>query len=526
MQRGRLHPAIRFLSVILVTASSLIGGPAVMRPDIEVGFLANAPSHPVRIAKDPRDSSLYLLLLNGEIHRLEPTEAALTRVYSAQDHGQHSAQGFAVGPDGSFYVVGNEIADGYTVSSVVRGIPSETGGREWHVVAQTEPYPRSNTAFDHVFNSVVVSPDGGYLLVNSGSRTDHGEVQSAGGRFPGVREVPLTAKIFRLPADGRDLLLRNDEAFLRAEGLVFADGVRNAFSMAFDGIGNLFATENGPDRDDHDGLLWVREGRHYGFPWRIGGADNPQQFPDYDPSQDLLLNASFIAVSSGFYHNDPEFPTPPKGISFEDPVLNFGPDAVSYRDPATGGIRNGAEDGKGIRSFTGHRSPLGLIFDTSGILADPFRNGAFVLGWTEGDPFGDSLPGPFADPGQDLLHLALRQAGDNYEMNATRIVGGFSNPVDAEIVGNRIYVIEHGGSFGVWEVTLPATLSLSLVSRDNATLRFHATGPAGVNMTLENSTDLTTWHPIRVLANPLGVAEFDQAAPEHDRGFYRLRLEK
>jgi len=59
-----------------------------------------------------------------------------------------------------------------------------------------------------------------------------------------------------------------------------------------------------------DELNWLRAEHDYGFPWRMGGADNPQQFPDYDPALDLLLDERFPAVQSGAYHNDPAFPPP------------------------------------------------------------------------------------------------------------------------------------------------------------------------------------------------------------------------
>ena len=78
-----------------------------------------------------------------------------------------------------------------------------------------------------------------------------------------------------------------------------------------------------------------------------------------------------------------------------------------------------------------------------------------MLSWTEGDPDGDDVAGPFNDPSEDLLHLDLAKVGDNYEARVTRIVGGFSNPIDAEIIGNRIYVIEWSGGRGLWEITLP-----------------------------------------------------------------------
>jgi hypothetical protein len=518
-----------FLSNLLLchTGSSI---PVAEADGVSIRHLTNAPGRPVRIAKDPRDGSLYLLLLNGDIHRLEVASglgsSSVRLAHLAEEHGQHSAQGFAIAPNGTIYLVGNEVGGGQTVSTILRGTPSPDGeSREWTVVARTDSYPRSNTAFDHVFNAVAVSPDGRHLFVNSGSRTDHGEVQSAGGNFPGMREVPLTARIFRLPADGENIPLVNDEAYLRVNGYVFAEGVRNAFSLSFDRHGNIFATENGPDRDNSDSLLWIREGHHYGFPWKIGGEDNPQRFPGYEPALDKLLNPKFTAVSSGYYHEDPSFPEPPAGVTFTDPVTNFGPHGVSYRDPGTGAIRDAAVEGRGLKSFTAHRSPLGLVFDTEGLLAEPFRHGGFVLGWTEGDPDGASVAGPFNDPGQDLLHLSLRRAGENYEMNSTRLVSGFSNPIDAEIVGNKLYVIEFGGAHGIWEISLPARLSLQLRGVEAGELVFTAMGETGTPLLIERSTDLLIWNPSRLIENATGTKEFREPVPEDGRAFFRARLQ-
>ncbi len=69
-----------------------------------------------------------------------------------------------------------------------------------------------------------------------------------------------------------------------------------------------------------------------------------------------------------------------------------------------------------------------------------------------------NLINSFGDPDQDLLHIDLEKtpSGDNYQARITRLVGGFDSPIDAEIVGNRIYVIEWGNTRGLWEVILPA----------------------------------------------------------------------
>ncbi len=94
-------------------------------------------------------------------------------------------------------------------------------------------------------------------------------------------------------------MLANDRNDLVINGYLFAEGLRNTFDLAFASNGDLLGTENGPDRDMADELNWLRQGHHYGFPWRMGGEDNPQQFPGYDPDADPLLNPNYGAVSSG-----------------------------------------------------------------------------------------------------------------------------------------------------------------------------------------------------------------------------------
>ena len=136
-------------------------------------------------------------------------------------------------------------------------------------------------------------------------------------------------------------------------------------------------------------------------------------------------------------------------------MINLGPDADAYRDPADGQIKDASEEGVHFGTFSAHRSPFGLVFDVAHALAEPFQGDGFTLNWTRGDPAGDSINGPFNDPSQDLLHLDLAKVGDNYEAYVTRIVGGFSNPIDAEIIGNRLYVIEWSGERGLWEIVLP-----------------------------------------------------------------------
>ena len=227
-----LGPAL--LVCFLSGTARVQASPAVLDPNLQlrlVMYTTNSSGAPsIRIARDPRNDQLYYLKENGDIFllNLEPGSGSTsTRAYSAADHGiSGSALGLAIGPDGTIYIVGNTTTNSgnSTFATVMKGVPAPHGMRAWSVLAQTEPYPRSRTAFDHLMSGLAVSPDGQFLYLNSGSRTDHGEVESTGGLYPNLRETGLTAKVFRLPANGSNLFLTNDLNALRSAGYVFAEG--------------------------------------------------------------------------------------------------------------------------------------------------------------------------------------------------------------------------------------------------------------------------------------------------------------
>ncbi|MBG1268856.1 PQQ-dependent sugar dehydrogenase [Nostoc sp. WHI] len=449
-----------FTIFLLNNETTLVNAaPQALRSDIKIRNIisTSSVSPSIRIVKDPRNNTLYYLKRNGEIYRVNLASSTSTLVYNFSNHNVGETQGMAIGLNGTIYLVGNaDLVNDQTKGIIVKGvINSGTGERTWSILAQSAGYPKSRTAYDHRFNGVIVSPGGNFIYVNSGSRTDHGEVQSAGGLYPNTREVGLTACILRIPTYIPNQFLANNRATLKTAGYIFAEGIRNTFDMAFASNGDLFGTENGPDRDMSEELNWLRIGRHYGFPWRIGGADNPQQFPNYNPANDRLLSPLFNAVQRGYYRNDPSFPVRPN-ITLTEPISNSGPDADSFRDPLDGKVKDASVLGLTLSTFTTHRSPLGLVFDTQGVMSPEFNRDGFVLSWTPGDPTGETLPGPFKDPSQDLLHLNLTKVGtDNYRLQAKRIVKDFSNPIDSEIIGNKIYVLEYGGTQGIWEISMP-----------------------------------------------------------------------
>jgi len=422
----------------------LLGAGITLRKVIEVG-----PGN-IRLVRNPADGDVYLLDSAGGIFRISDISASATRdkVASLREI-EGTPTGMAFGPDGTLYAVLNTTVDEKMTQVVVRkGVPNDQGRFTWETLASSEPYPLSNTYYDHLYNGIVVSPNGQWIYINGGSRTEHGEVEDNGGAFPNTRDVALTSKILRLPTSAAKLVLPNDEAALMADGLIFARGTRNAYDLAFAPNGDLFAVDNGPDADYPDELNWIREGLHYGFPWRFGTQDNPQQFANYDPPKDLHLQSGFYATDNGLYHNDPGFPEPPS--AFTDPVVNHGPDAMKYRGE-DGQEYDAYAQGKALSTFTPHRAPLGIVFVTDSELPAQWRSegdtfSAFMLSW-------GAAGGTLSDKGQDLLHLQLTKTGDNYEATSTEIARGFQNPIDAVLIENRLYVLEYGGNGAIWELT-------------------------------------------------------------------------
>ncbi|MBL4677578.1 MAG: PQQ-dependent sugar dehydrogenase [Mucilaginibacter sp.] len=456
-QPKQLHRSFLLLFFCwLATSASAQSVPAATRPDIKVTAVLNVPAGCSRLARDPVSGHLFFINQNGDVYEVLSNNTSVKRATKA-DHQITLLQGMAF-KGKTLYLIGNRNADSISYEGkIVKGVLQTNGTRVWTPVLTTEKYGYTNTAYNHGYSGMVISPDSNYIFLSSGSRTDHGEIQTRAGLKPGLREEPLTSAIFRIPINSTNLILPNDSARQVSLGYLYADGTRNSFDLAFDRNGNLYGCENSGDRDDPDEMNWIRQGRFYGFPWTMGGNETPMQFAGYDPSKDKLIDPRSSAAQRGFFYNDPAYPKRPNR-TFTGPIINIGTYADKYRDPVSGAIRDANGDGLKFGTFTSHRSPLGLVFDRDSLLTDEFKGHGFVMGWTKGATPTSAEIGPFDDPGEDLLHIQLiyDAATDNYKMQTQRIVGGFNNPVDAEMVGNNIYVLELGGtSPKIWKVEMP-----------------------------------------------------------------------
>ncbi|GAB3809082.1 hypothetical protein GCM10028819_49560 [Spirosoma humi] len=445
--------------------------PVALRPDVNVEHYMKVVPEAVRLIRNPVTGAVYYTTFTGEVYQIveSPGQAPTSqKVFSAEDHGITRLQGAAFLKN-TLFLAGNISVNNNkgTKGRMVRYDMQKAGKPEMTEVFNTVEYGTNKTTFDHGWNALEISPDQKYVYVNTGARTDHGEVQDNGGVYPNARDNALTARIFRFPVKAKNLLLTNDEAKLKADGYIYAEGIRNAYDMAFDADGKLFAVSNSGDYDHPEDMFWVRQGRHYGFPWIMGGIDNPQQDPNWQPNpdNDPFMSKFAHAWLMRYFRNDPEFPRKPQGVTFTPSVQNLGPDANEYRDRATGKVMDGDSTGVTIGTFNAHSSPLGLFFDIHDELGSDLQGDGFVIRYAGGGKNGANNPNPLRKQGKDLLHLHLLydKAADNYKVKTTRIVNGFTSPSDALQIGNTVYVIEYGGKAGgdIWKITLPANDKLA-----------------------------------------------------------------
>jgi len=435
--------------------------PVALRPDILIEKFADVQPNAVRLLIHPVSGDFYYTTFEGGVFHISNKNGAIIseQILNVKDHGINKLQG-AVFAGSELFLCGNTTENNNrgTRGRLVRFsiVPNKTP--KLTVVFNTEIYGLNATTWDHGWNALVLSPDEQFIFITSGSRTGHGEIQDDKGVYPNARDNALTTKIFRIPVKAENLLLPNDINKLKAEAHLYAEGIRNAYDMAFDPEGNLFAVVNSSDYDHSEDMFWVRQGRHYGFPWIMGGIENPQQYPDFmpEPKKDPFLPASSHGMLMKYFRNDPDFPKIPEGVKFSPGVQNLGPDANEYRGHS-GKILDGDNTGVSISTFTAHSSPLGLVFDINGVLSNEFKRDGFVLRNTLGAK--SSLMKPFTDQGRDLLHLDMSydKGSDNYFVKTTRIVDSFNNPTDAVLLGNSLYIIEYDAKVGsIWKVTLPA----------------------------------------------------------------------
>lgn len=205
-------------------------------PGFHAAYFALIPGQPTSLAFGP-DGLLYVTTMTGDIYTID-SDGAVTLFYS----GLTMPVGLAFQPDAARLFVSDRAGSAEAEVSV---IDIATGERS--VLLNGIPCCYAGL---HAANGLAFGPDG-YLYVVVGARADHGEVLDSD-----VQDVlhPWEASILRVSLDGRQVSN-------------YARGFRNAYDIAWDGQGRLFATNNGPDFGPPETLYLVQPGGEHGYPW-------------------------------------------------------------------------------------------------------------------------------------------------------------------------------------------------------------------------------------------------------------------
>ena len=456
------------LTILFFHFSLMAQTPIALMPDIQVSQVKLVENNITRLCYSTIDSSLYYLTYDGNIYKITAAGNPDLLVSSLGDHGLQTCQGMVI-EDSVIYISGNNNVDSaYTTGYIMKGTLQPNNTRIWSVLAESVPYATSQK-FDHFFSGLGINSTHDTLLLCSGSRGDHGEVRDNSGLFPNTRNLAITSVVLQIPLTAQGLIIPDDTTALDALELVYARGIRNTYDFAYNSSGELFGVENSGDRDHEDEMNWMQKGHHYGFPWVMGGTDNPQQYSWFNPAADLLINHNSGSWNQGAFTNDPAFPQKPAGLICDLPCRNDGPDAAYMRDSITGNTYDAAAVSQAIYSFTPHRSPLGLVFDVDSAFGSIYRGNGFVLSYTRGDSTlagFSKLLSPFNDHGEDLQLLQMTKDSINqtYSFTATRIVSNFNFPIDAVLLDTSIYVIEIGyaGTSSLWKIDFPKATNTSV----------------------------------------------------------------
>jgi glucose/arabinose dehydrogenase len=378
-------------------------------PTAPTGFklrdLAHLPAKADRLATVPGANWLIVLTETGELYRVATDTGTVTRLFVAKDYADTGAGGFAtlgmtIDSSRRLYVVSNLQfpQQPYHLNRVVifRSDPLDATGvpknlKPWFRTS----YPWGNNYYNHGVGHIAEGPDG-MLYVSSGARTDGGETNGGEVGRSSIYwkggETDITAAIWRL--DPRSATPTID---------VFAHGIRNAWSFAWNDRGELFSASNGPDASLPEELDFVERGKHYGFPYQF--ADAP-------------------ATAGKPY---PYTPAAPPGLTFTPAIRNLGPAA-------------GGSPDKPIASFDPHSSPAGMIF-CGPDWPEAYR-GKFLLG-----RFGNFITQP--DSGYDMLTLDLRRnAAGIYEVHTETFIAPLARPIDLLQSGRKVYILEYTRPIG------------------------------------------------------------------------------
>ena len=375
-------------------------------PPAPAGFdlaeVARLPEFATRLASDGKGSKLFVLGQNGSAWRLDLGTKKLKQIlwptnYPGLKGADFGTLGMTLDAQRRLWITFNHRVESRPLVTNEVGIfRTSAFDAEGDPIAPQlwfrTNYPYGIGPYNHGISDIRFGPDG-LLYVSSGSRTDGGET----GDVPNLGkmgEVGITAGVWRFDPQATEPKLE-----------VVARGIRNPYSLGWNGSGQLFTVANGPDAhapEEMDAITPTKPGEapeHHGFPYQFTDAPADKKWYPYTPLA-------------------------PAGLHFVLPVINTGPAALL--------------EGKPTGTFTPHSSPAGLVWldDT---WPESVRN-SFLMG-----RFGNLIPGVNNDDtGFDVLNLKMAQdAQGHWTTTATTFLAPLARPIDVHLAGHQIYVLEY-----------------------------------------------------------------------------------
>lgn len=259
-----------------------------VQPGFTLAHVGRFPGQPMQITYGS-DGRLYATLLengtrSGAVYVMNP------------DGASERYSGALVSP------VGLAFQPGTDVLYVSGRVTPEQGGGLWRIPSgggDPEPVitdlPCCFQIIDSQPNGITFGTDG-YLYMGVAALSDQAE-PPPGPRSQYLEPTPYEASILRVnPHTG--------------EYEIYARGVRNAYDLAFDSRGQMYASDNGLLNGFGDRLLLVRPGGHYGWPYyRNAGCDNcPPLPPTLQPDPALLWLPRYTLPRGMVAYSGRQFP--------------------------------------------------------------------------------------------------------------------------------------------------------------------------------------------------------------------------
>ena len=360
----------------------------------------------VRLASDGKGGKFYILGQAGGVWRFDPASGNLKQIiwpqdFAAQKPGTLQTLGFVRDAQGRLWITVNQRVEAQPLvlneCAIYRTSAFDAEGdpiapQPWFRTS----YPWGIGPYNHGLSDIRFGADG-LLYVSSGSRTDAGEPGGLA-HLGKMGETDITGVMWRMDPKSSSPKIE-----------IIARGIRNAYSFAWDGAGNLFTVSNGPDAhapEEMDAIVPPKKGeqpRHHGFPYQLGDAP-----------------------ASHKWYEHTMVPPPPANPKYVLAVLNLGSAGIMY--------------GKPTSTFNAHTSPTGLTWLGAGWPASVrnsflvARLGSFLMG-----------PGPDEEHGFDVLHMKMEQRPDGqWTARTTTFLAPLGRPIDVHIAApGKLYVLEY-----------------------------------------------------------------------------------